>query len=134
MQFKRVIPIADNPVTGKNPSYQNRTPSSIQKKHVKSFEASGLKQVKFCEQHNIPYKTFSNWLRRHRSDRVILPAPVDQATTMKTKAQEKYIAVESSSIGNITCSLPNGLSISISQMAIADLPTIIEKLSQCKLN
>ena len=54
MQFKRVLPISDHPVARKKPSYQNRTPASIQKQHVQRFEESGLKQVEFCEQHNIP--------------------------------------------------------------------------------
>ncbi len=134
MQFKRVLPITDNFITGKTPSYQNRTPSSVQKKHVKAFEASGLKQVKFCAQQNIPYKTFSNWLKRHRSDRVVAPTSVDQATTIMAKAQEKDVAVESSTVTNITCSLPSGLMLSISPMTLSDLPIIIEKLSQCKLN
>ncbi len=134
MQFKRVLPIFDNPIAGKKPSHQNRTPSSVQKKHVKAFETSGLKQVQFCTQYNIPYKTFSNWFKRHRSDRVITHTSVDQATTIMAKAQEKDVAIELSTAINITCSLPSGLMLSINPMGLADLPMIVEKLSQCKLN
>ena len=134
MQFKRVIPITDDPVTGKKFSYQNRTPSSVQKKNVKAFETSGLKQVQFCEQHNIPYKTFSNWLKRHRSDKMIVTTSVAQSTTMTAKAQEKDVAVTSGFTTNITCSLSNGLILSMSPMTLTDLPIIIEVLSQCKLN
>ena len=134
MQFKRVLPITNNLIAGKTPSYQNRTPSSIQKKHVKAFETSGLKQVKFCEQQNIPYKTFSNWLKRHRSNRVAAPTSVDETATIMSKAQEKDVMLESGGTTKITCSLPNGLMLSISPMMLSDLPIIIEKLSQCKLN
>ena len=132
MQFKRVLPISDNLIVDKKQSYQNRTPSSVQKKHVKAFEASGLKQVKFCEQQAIPYKTFSNWLKRHRSDRVAAPTSVDQATTSRTKAQQNDV-IKSGATTKITCSLLNGLKISISLITL-DLPMIMEALSQCKLN
>jgi len=134
MQFKRVLPVSDNAVAGKKPSYQNRTPSSVQKKHVKAFEASGLKQVQFCAQQNIPYKTFSNWIQRHRSDKVISHMSIDQATTIIAKAPAKDVAIESDFTTKITCSLPSGLMISISLMTLADLSIIIEKLLQCKLN
>ena len=107
MQFKRVLPISDHPnVTRKKSSYQNRTPAAIQKRYVQAFEVSGLAQVQFCEQQNIPYKTFTNWLRCYRSHQVAANKPVDHDNSIIMTTQEETVK-KIQSTTHITCALPN---------------------------
>ncbi len=134
MQFKRVLPISDNLVAGKKPSYQNRTPAAIQKQTVQAFEVSGLKQVQFCEQHDIPYSTFANWWRRHRSDQAAISKSLVHDGSMITINQEEGAIKENQATLHMTCALPNRLNIMLSSIVLADLPKLIEVLSTCKLN
>ncbi len=41
-----------------------------QQKHIKTWQASGLMQAAYCYHHKLNSKTFSNWLRVYRSQRV----------------------------------------------------------------
>lgn len=127
MQFKRVSPISDHPIAArKKSSYQNRTPAAIQKQTVQLFEASGLAQVEFCEQQNIHYKTFTNWLRRYSSSALNKLSGDDNSIIRS--AQEK------SAVTHVIFTLPNSLSISVNDVVLTDLTKLIEALSACKLN
>jgi transposase-like protein len=134
MQFKRVLAISDSFVACKKVSYQNHTPASIQKQHVRAFEGSGLKQVEFCKQYNIPYSTFTNWWRRHRCDKITTQLPGARDGSMIIETQEKKTLQETEPTLHMTCDLPNGLSITVSPVMLTDLPHLIEVLSICKLN
>ena len=133
MQFKRVLPISDHPAASKKLSYQNRTPASIQQQHVQAFKDSGVRQVEFCEQHNIPYKTFTNWLRRYRLDQPLknqISRTQENIVIATAEDHMKKIA----SLTTIQCTLPNGLSLTLNPIILADLSKLIEVLSTCKLN
>lgn len=133
MQFKRVLPASDSVALKKTP-YQHRTPASVQKQHIKEFENSGLKQVEFCEQHNIPYSTFTNWWRRHRSDKAIVREVAVHDSSMITTTQEGDTTHGIKPIIHMTCTFSNKLSVVLSSIVLADLPKLIEVLSTCKLN
>ena len=46
-------------------------PLSVQhQSHIEAWQSSGLTQVEYCRKHSINAKTFSNWLRRFRSEQV----------------------------------------------------------------
>jgi len=134
MQFKRVLPISDNLTAHKKPSYKNRTPALIQQQYVQAFEASGLAQVQFCGQQNIPYKTFTNWLRRYRSHQFVTEKSADNDNAIVITTQEEKTIRKGQATTHITCALPNRLSITLSPIALADLSTLIEALSTCRLN
>ena len=75
-----------------------------QQQHIETWQASGLSQVAYCRQHKLNSKTFTNWLRIHRSQQVAPSAPTLIPIEIKSNA---------SSSGSLCLRSPQGYTLEL---------------------
>ena len=126
MQFKEVITVPVQP---------ERTSTRIPKKHkaeserqylVSLWRQSKLSSQKFCDEHGINPKTFSNWKRKYSS--------VSTSTVTNTANIKQHSA--SLSCNAIKLILPNGihLSLAIDPQESNAIVSMIKEISQWNFN